>query len=71
MLNKATHLPLTPSFLPRSWATNEELQALDQEFRRYYVHRMLPVARAGIGLGFLLTAIVCILDIIPHAGGLC
>jgi len=64
MLNKATHLPLTPSLLPRSSATaTEELQALDQEFRRYYVHRMLPVARAGIGLGFLLAAIVCILDI--------
>lgn len=64
MLNKATHLPLTPSFLPHSSATTtEEFQALDQEFRRYYVHRMLPVARAGIGLGFLLTAVVCILDI--------
>ena len=63
MLNKARHLPLAPSFLPRSRAVSEELTALDQEFRRYYVHRMLPVARAGIGLGFLLTAVVCILDV--------
>ncbi len=63
MLNKAAHLPLTPSFLPHSSATTEELNALDQEFRRFYVHRMLPVARAGIGLGLALTAIVCILDI--------
>jgi diguanylate cyclase (GGDEF)-like protein len=63
LLNKARHLPLAPSFLPRSRAVSEELTALDQEFRRYYVHRMLPVARAGIGLGFLLTAVVCILDV--------
>ena len=63
MLNKAAHIPLAPSFLPHSSGTTEELHALDQEFRRFYVHRMLPVARAGIALGFVLTAIVCILDI--------
>ena len=63
MLNKATHLRLAPSLLPHLSGTTEELHALDQEFRRFYIHRSLPVARAGIGLGLALTAIVCILDI--------
>ncbi|MBT8090354.1 MAG: GGDEF domain-containing protein [Gammaproteobacteria bacterium] len=63
MLNKAAHIPLAPSFLPHSSGTTEELHALDQEFRRFYVHRMLPIARAGIALGLVLAGIVCILDI--------
>lgn len=63
MLNQATHLPLTPSLLPGSSATTDELQAIDREFRRYYVHRTLPITRMAIGLGFVLTAAICILDL--------
>jgi len=64
MLNQATHLPLTPSFLPNSSVMTDEAKALDKEFRRYYIERMLPVARAGIGLGLLLVVAICILDML-------
>ena len=62
MLNQAVHLPLTPSFLPKSVVSTDESKALDKEFRRYYSDRMLPVARAGISLGLVLVIAVCILD---------
>ena len=64
MLNQATHLRLTPSFLPTQSAMTDESKALDKEFRRYYIDRMLPVARAGIGLGLMLVVAVCILDML-------
>jgi diguanylate cyclase (GGDEF)-like protein len=64
MLNQATHLPLTPVFLPNSSAMTDEAKALDREFRRYYIERMLPVARAGIGLGLLLVVAICLLDML-------
>jgi len=63
MLNQARHLQLNPEFLPGSFPTSEESKAIDREFRRYYVGQKLPVARAAIGLGFLLTIAVCVLDI--------
>lgn len=63
MLNQVTHLRVTPSFLPSSAPLTEESRSLDQEFRRYYVERMLPVARAAIGLGFLLVLATCVLDV--------
>ncbi len=62
MLNQARHLQLTPSFLPGSFPRSDESRAIDKEFRRFYVGQKLPVARAAIGLGFLLTIAVCILD---------
>lgn len=62
MLNQATHLPLTPSFLPTSVESTDESKAMDKEFRRYYSDRMLPVARAGISLGLVLVVAVIILD---------
>ena len=63
MLNQVTHLRLTPSFLPDSALLTEESRSLDKEFRRYYIERMLPVARAAIGLGFLLVVATCVLDV--------
>lgn len=63
MLNQATHLRLAPSFLPNSSPLTNESKSLEKEFRRYYVARMLSVARAAIGLGFLLVGAVCILDV--------
>jgi diguanylate cyclase (GGDEF)-like protein len=64
MLNQALHLPPTPSFLPNSSAMTDEAKALEKEFRRYYMERMLPVARAGIGLGLLLVAAICLFDML-------
>ena len=64
MLNQAIHLPPTPSFLPNSSAMTDEAKALEKEFRRYYMERMLPVARAGIGLGLLLVAAICLFDML-------
>jgi diguanylate cyclase (GGDEF)-like protein len=62
MLNQARHLQLTPRLLPGSSPATVESQALDDEFRRYYLARKLPVARVAIGLGILLVLAVCILD---------
>jgi predicted signal transduction protein with EAL and GGDEF domain len=42
----------------------DEAKALEKEFRRYYMERMLPVARAGIGLGLLLVAAICLFDML-------
>lgn len=69
MLNQARHLQLTPSLLPGSHPASEESKAIDKEFRRHYVARKLPVARAAIGLGFLLTIVVSVLDmsLMPQA----
>jgi diguanylate cyclase (GGDEF)-like protein len=69
MLNQATHLPLTPNLLPGGSPATVESQALDREFRRYYMARKLPVARVAIGLGFMLVLAVCILDmsLMPEA----
>ncbi|MCP4300748.1 MAG: diguanylate cyclase [Gammaproteobacteria bacterium] len=69
MLNQARHLQLTPSLLPGSSSATVESQALDKEFRRYYVASKLPVARVAIGLGFMLVVAVCILDmsLMPEA----
>lgn len=63
MLNHATHLQLTPSLWPGSLPAADESRQLEKEFRRYYVSLKLPIARAGIGLGFLLTIAVCVLDL--------
>lgn len=63
MLNQVTHLRVTPSFLPGSAPLTEESKSLDKEFRRYYIERMLPIARAAIGLGFLLVVAASILDV--------
>ncbi|NNF39782.1 MAG: diguanylate cyclase [Woeseiaceae bacterium] len=58
MRNQARHLPTTPSILPLSSETTEASKILDRAFRRYYIERMLPAARAAIGLGlaFVLAA---------------
>ena len=63
MLNQATHLPLTPSFLRNSSSTTDESKALDKEFRRYYIGRMLPAARTAISLGLALIIAVSVLDV--------
>lgn len=63
MLNQVTHLRVTPSFLPGSAPLTDESKSLDKEFRRYYIERMLPIARAAIGLGFLLVVAASILDV--------
>jgi len=62
MLNQARHLQLTPSLLPGSHLESEESKAIDKEFRRHYIARRLPVARAAIGLGFLLSVAISVLD---------
>ncbi len=69
MLNQARHLRLTPSFWPGSLSLSEESARIEKEFRRFFVNQKLPVARAAIGLGFLLTIAICVLDmsLMPQA----
>lgn len=69
MLNQAEHLRLVPRLLPIESTSTDESRDLDREFRRYYVDRMLPVARAGLGIGFVLAIAVCVLDafLMPQA----
>jgi len=64
MLNQANHLVLTPSLLPRPADVSDESSAMEAEFRLYYIQRMLPFARASLGLGLVLVIAVCILDML-------
>jgi len=40
----------------------DDAGALEKEFRYYYANRMLPVARAGIGVGILMIVVLSMLD---------
>ena len=62
MLNQAVHLPLSPRVLPDSGLRTDESIALDTEFRRYYLERMLPVARVGLGIWIVLALTACVID---------
>ncbi len=63
MLNQASPSPTRPSILPNSSSKTDESLALEREFRHYYLERMLPFARAAIGLGLALIIGVCVLDL--------
>ena len=58
MLNQAVHLPLNPKVLPGSAAATDASMALIDEFRRYYLERMLPVARVGLGSGLVASFVI-------------
>jgi len=64
MFNQVSHLRLSPSLLPFSSGVSDETKALEAEFRAYYMKRMLFVARAGIGIGLLLVAVLSVMDLI-------
>ncbi len=63
MLNQAVHLPLSPRILPGSAVTSDESKALDAEFRRFYLDRMLPIARIGLGVWIVLVSTACLFDV--------
>lgn len=69
MLNQANHLVLKPSLLPRPKSLSDASSAVEAEFRLHYVQRMLPFARASLGLGLVVVIAVCILDmlLLPRA----
>ena len=48
---------------------SEASQTIEKEFRRHYIAQKLPIARAAIGLGFVLTVVVSVLDmsLMPQA----
>lgn len=64
MQNQASHLQLTPNLLPFPSRTSDESRAVEAEFRSYYMKRMLPVARAGVGIGLLLVVMLSVIDLI-------
>lgn len=70
MLNQATYLPTTPGLLSRPSDGTDETSALEGEFRRHFIERMLPAARSALGLGLLLVTIGIALDraLLPTAG---
>ncbi len=69
MLNQAVHLPLSPRILPDTAATSDESMGLDTEFRRYFLQRMLPFTRVGLGIWIVLALTACVFDglIAPEA----
>jgi diguanylate cyclase (GGDEF)-like protein len=64
MLNQADHLVLTPTLLSRPTIVTDDSGAMEAEFRRHFVERLLPFARASLGLGLVLVVAVCILDML-------
>ncbi len=63
MRNQPIHLPTTPSILSLSSETTEASKLLDQAFRRFYIERLLPAARAAIGLGLAFVFAVSAMDV--------
>jgi len=63
MQPQAAQLFQTLRFKSPSIATEAESKALDRKFQLYYINIKLPVARAGLGLGAILVAAVCLLDV--------
>lgn len=49
-------------------ASEEESDALERKFQRYYINIKLPVTRAGLGLGAILVVAVCLMDVLMLPG---
>lgn len=62
MLNEATHVSLVPRLLPGASTATDESRELDRLFRKYYVDRTLPVARAALCLWAVWIIGVTVLD---------
>ena len=64
MQNQAHHLALKPRLWSRSTEETDESRAMEADFRRHYLERMLPYVRASLGLGIALVIIVSIIDML-------
>jgi len=64
MQNQAHHLALKPRLWSRSTTETDESRAMEVDFRRHYLERMLPYIRASLGLGIALVVIVSVIDML-------